>query len=79
MATLTIRQKLLSYLADAEENKVKAIYTLLERDIDEDGSFLLSDEQLGILIKEQQLHQRGETKSYTRDEANQIIRRQREL
>jgi hypothetical protein len=33
MATLTIRQKLMTYLADADDSKIKAIYTLLERDI----------------------------------------------
>lgn len=79
MTTLTMRQKLMSYLADAEDNKVKAIYTLLERDIDEEDAFLLSEEQFDILEHEQELHLTGKTKSYTRDEAMQIIRRQREL
>ncbi|MBD1363940.1 hypothetical protein IDJ77_08980 [Mucilaginibacter sp. ZT4R22] len=49
MTTLTMRQKLMSCLAGAEENKVKAIFILLERDIDEGEAFLLSDEQLDIL------------------------------
>jgi hypothetical protein len=79
MTTLTMRQKLMSYLADAEESKVKAIYTLLERDIDEGDAFLLSDEQLDILEQEEELHLTGKTKSYTREEAIQIIRRQRDF
>ncbi|RWY57365.1 hypothetical protein [Mucilaginibacter gilvus] len=79
MTTLNMRQKIISYLADAEENKVKAIYTLLERDIDEGEAFLLSDEQLDILEQEEELHLTGKTKSYTKDEAIQIIRRQRDF
>jgi hypothetical protein len=74
MATLTIRQKLMTYLADAEESKVKAIYTLLEKDIQEDHSFILTDEQLQILDKEHEMHVNGESKSYTRQEATQIIK-----
>ncbi len=79
MTTLTMRQKLMSYLADAEDSKVKAIYTLLERDIYEGDTFKLSDEQLSILEKEREMHISGETKSYSREEANQIIRRQRDF
>ena len=74
MATLSIRQKLLSYLATADDNKVKAIYTLLETDIQDEPSFILTDEQLAILDKERDLHISGQTKSYSRHEAIGIIR-----
>ena len=77
MTTLTIRQKLMTYLADADDSKVKAIYTLLEREIREDDIFTLSEEQLQILDKERQLHITGQSKSYSREEANQIIKGQR--
>jgi hypothetical protein len=75
--TLSIRQKLMTYLADADDSKVKAIYTLLEREIKEEGDFKLTDEQLGILDKERAMHLSGQTKSYTRQEAAQIIKGQR--
>lgn len=75
--TLSIRQKLMTYLADADDSKVKAIYTLLEREIKEEGDFKLTDEQLGILDKERAMHLSGKTKSYTRQEATQIIKGQR--
>jgi len=75
--TLSIRQKLMAYLADADDSKVKAIYTLLEREIKEEGDFKLTDEQLGILDKERAMHLSGQTKSYTRQEAAQIIKGQR--
>jgi len=77
MATLTIRQKLMTYLANAEESKVKAIYTLLEKDIQEDNSFTLTDEQLQILDKEHEMHVSDQTKSYTREQASQIIKGKR--
>ena len=74
MATLSTRQKLLSYLATADDNKVKAIFTLLEADIQSESSFILTDEQLAILDKEHQLHVTGQTQSYSRSEAIQIIK-----
>ena len=77
MTTLSIRQKLITYLADAEDSKVKAIYTLLEREIQDEGTFQLTDEQFQILDEERELHLKGLTKSYTREEANQIIKGQR--
>jgi hypothetical protein len=77
MTTLTIRQKLMTYLADADDSKVKAIYTLLEREIRKDDIFTLSEEQLQILDEERELHITGQSKSYSREEANQIIKGQR--
>ena len=77
MTTISIRQKLMTYLADADDSKVKAIYTLLEREIQDDGDFKLTDEQFQILDEERELHLKGLTKSYTREEANQIIKGQR--
>jgi hypothetical protein len=74
MTTLTIRQKLMTYLADADDSKVKAIYTLLEREIREDDIFTLSDEQLQILDEEHEMHVTGQSKSYNREEASQIIK-----
>ena len=76
MTVLAIRQKLMTYLADADDSKVKALYTLLEKEIEE-GEFVLSDEQLQILELEREMHLSGKSKSYTIEEANQIIRGQR--
>jgi hypothetical protein len=77
MATLSIRKKLLSYLADADDSKIKAIYTLLKKDMEEVNAYVLTDEQLQILDEEHHLHVTGQSKSYTRAEASQIIRGQR--
>jgi len=79
MTTSTIRKKLMTYLADAEDSKIRAIYTLLETDIDEETSVRLTDEQLQILDKEREMHLSGQSRSYTRDEARQIIKGQRDF
>jgi hypothetical protein len=74
MTTLTIRQKLMTYLADADDSKIKAIYTLLETDIKDENTVNLTKEQLAILGKEREMHLSGQTKSYTRQKTNQIIK-----
>jgi hypothetical protein len=76
MTTATIRKKLITYLADADDSKVKAIYTLLEDDMSQDR-FSFTDEQLQILERDRELHLSGQTKSYSRHEAIEIIKGQR--
>ncbi|MCO5947362.1 hypothetical protein [Mucilaginibacter flavidus] len=71
MTTSTIRKKLITYLADADDSKVKAIYTLLEDDIRRD-EISFTDE----LERERELHLSGQTKSYSRTEAIEIIKGQ---
>ncbi|HTK22021.1 MAG TPA: hypothetical protein VL442_21030 [Mucilaginibacter sp.] len=77
MTIAAIRSRLISYLANADDNKIKAVYTLLEKDIEEKETFVLSDEQLEILEKERELHLSGQTQSYTRTDARQIIKGER--
>lgn len=76
MTTSAIRKKLITYLADAEDSKVKAIYTLLEDNIRQD-EMSFTDEQFQILEKERELHLSGQSKSYSRIEAIEIIKGQR--
>lgn len=75
MTIIAIRQKLMTYLADADDSKVKALYSLLEKEM-QDDDFVLTDEQLQILNKERELHLSGQSKSYTRGQAMQIIKSQ---
>jgi hypothetical protein len=76
MTILAIRQKLMTYLADADDSKIKALYTILENEMEE-NSFVLTHEQLEILDREHELHVSGQSKSYTREEASKIIKGQR--
>ncbi len=79
MTITAIRNRLMSYLADADDNKIKAVYTLLEKDIEEKEVFVLTEEQLQILDKERELHLSGKSKSYNRTEARQIIINEKEF
>jgi len=79
MTTTAIRQRLITYLSDAEDTKVRAIYTLLEKEIDDKQSFSLTVEHLEILDRERQLHLSRETKSYTKEESFDIIKGLKDL
>lgn len=49
MDTRVRRQQLLIYLADAEDDKVNALYTLLESEFEKDPGFTLNSAQRAIL------------------------------
>ena len=74
MTVAAIRKKLKMYVDDVDDKKVKALYTLLEDDIEESSSFTLTKEHLSILDEEHALHLSGKTKSYSWEEAKEIIR-----
>ena len=73
MTVTAIRQRLIDYLEDADDKKVKAIYTLLEEDI-EQSQFILSKEQIAIVEKEKDLYLKGLSRSYSREEAIELIK-----
>jgi hypothetical protein len=79
MTTTSIRKKLLAYIAEADDKKVKGLYKLIENDISGVGKFELNDEHLQILEHDREEHLKGKTKSYTRENAKQIIRGEKEL
>ncbi|RKR82681.1 hypothetical protein BDD43_2866 [Mucilaginibacter gracilis] len=74
MTATTIRKIVLDYLAHAEDDKIKAIYTLLKDDIGLESDFALTDEQYKILENERELHLAGKTQSYNREQARQLIK-----
>jgi hypothetical protein len=73
MTVAAIRKKLKLYVDDLNDKKVKALYTLLENDIDE-HSFALTKTQMQLLNEEHELHLNGKTKSYSWEETKEIIR-----
>lgn len=77
MTNLAIRKKLITYLADADDKKVKAVYTLLENDIEVKTNFKLSPAQLKQLNAEREKHIKGKSPSYTWDEVKENIRKRR--
>lgn len=73
MSTSELREKLINYLADASDRKVKALYTLLEEDINDATAFTLSKEQKEILDREREKYLNGEGESYSWEEAKKMI------
>ena len=77
MTTTAIRKKLITYLADADDKKVKAIYTLFEDEINHEGAFKLTDEHIKILDDRKARHLSGKDKSSSWQQAHDNIRRKR--
>lgn len=73
MTIATIRKRLIDYLQEADDSKVKAMYTLLENDI-QSYDEPLTEEQLLILDKERELYVNGQVAPYTKMEALDFIR-----
>lgn len=62
-------------MADIDDKKLKAIYTVLENDINQQQSFALTDSHIKILDKERLMHKKATTKSYSWAEAKELIRK----
>ena len=73
MTTTAIRKKLITYIADAKDKKVKGLYMLVEDEISMQENFKLNNEHTKIL-EERSLHIKGKSKSFNREEAKFVIR-----
>jgi len=74
MTTSAIRKKLINFIADADDKKIKGMYMLFEEEIEKEQVFKLTDEYLAILDTEREKHVSGKSKSYSWSQAKQIIR-----
>lgn len=72
MTTAAMREQLIQYLAVADEENVKALYTLLGDRLE---SYTLTREQWQIVEEERVQYQKGEGNSYSWEEAKKIIRK----
>lgn len=79
MTTTAIRRKLMTFIADADDKKVKSMYMLFEEEIEKEGVFRLTDEHIKILDEEREKHINDKSKSYSWEDAKQIIRGKRKL
>ena len=79
MTTAAIRKKLMTYIADADDKKVKGLYMLVEDEISSKETFQLSARDLKLLGQDRAAHLKGKSKSYSWEEAKQIIRGQKKL
>lgn len=79
MTTSAIRKRLMSFIADADEKKIKGMYMLLAEEIEKAESFTLTDEHISILDEEREKHLSGRSKSYSWSQARQIVRGKKSL
>ena len=74
MRTAQIRQQLHEYIESAEDKKLKAIYTLVENDINEEFTF--TDEQKKELDKRHEDYVNGIGRNYTLEETVEMARQE---
>ena len=79
MTTIALRRRLMTYIADADDKKVKGLYMLVEDEISKKKGCRLSAADLKIVENEKEEHIKGKSKSYNWPEAKEIIRGKRKL
>jgi hypothetical protein len=79
MTTTAIRKKLITYIADADDKKVKGLYMLVEDEISQNSKFDLSATDMKMLEKDREQHMKGKSKSYSWQEAKDIIRGKKKI
>jgi len=75
MNTTAIRQQLHQYIEDADDNKIEAIFTILQTDMKASSSY--TDEELKKFYDRREKYQQGNTTTYNAEEAHEYIRNSR--
>ncbi|MFN7791333.1 MAG: hypothetical protein ACK5NM_02175 [Cyclobacteriaceae bacterium] len=74
MNTTDIRQKLHHYIETAQDKKVKAIYAMVEDEIQETYDYWSDEEFLSELRRRQESYISGQAKTYTLSETMREIK-----
>lgn len=74
MTTSAIRKKLINYINEADEKKLKGMYLLLEEEIEKGKALHLTEEHLAILDEERAAYLADTNKAESWTKAKQIIR-----
>ena len=75
MEPANIKERLHHYIDVADEKKLQAIYTILEDDIE--GEYSYTQDEIKMFYDRRQKHLNGESKSYTVEEAINLVRQNR--
>jgi len=73
MTTAAIREKLHEYIRVADDKKLKAIYTILENEIEEETEWWKNNALINELDKEYEAWRKGDAKGYTLEEVEASI------
>jgi hypothetical protein len=73
MTTAAIREKLYEYIRVADDKKLKAIYTILESEIEEETEWWKNEAFVNELDKEYDAWKKGDEKGYTLEEVEASI------
>ena len=73
MTTSAIREKLYEYIRVADDKKLKAIYTILENEIEEETEWWKNNSFIDELDKEYEAWKKGDVKGYTLEEVEASI------
>ena len=77
MSSKNLRRKLHSYIADLDEEKVKAMLTLFEGEVVYQTKATLSEKDQKEILQREQNRVSGKSKTYTLSEAKKMIRRKK--
>lgn len=72
MTTATIRQKLHNYLEVADDKKIRAMYTMMETEV-ENGSLIYTDELKSVLDQRLESYKSGKINLVTEEESRKRI------
>jgi hypothetical protein len=73
MPALTLREKLYEYIRVADEKKLKAIYMILEDEVEEAAAWWKNKSFISELDKRYKAWERGTEKGYSVSEAKHLI------
>lgn len=74
METALLREKLHTYINEADEKKLNAIYTILENEIEEE-QYLFSQDEISTFHKRRENHLAGISKSFSIEETISLVRK----
>ena len=69
MSTASIRQKLHQYIETAQDKKVKAIFAMVEEEIEESSDHWKDEKFVAELERRENAYLKGAAKTYTIDQA----------
>ena len=78
MDTAAIRQQLHEYIEQVNDKKIEGLYLFVEDEINRQHRSFTED-QIKFLDQEREKHLKGESRSYSREEASEMIPNKKNL